>query len=575
MSSHRISDAHSATPHYLMWFRRDLRLHDNTALSQLCEQINQLKQTHNDASPVQLSALFVITPMQWLQHNMSLAQFDLICRTLPILADTLHNQLGMQLQVLVADTFVDSIELIEQLCRTHTITHVFANHEYEVNEQLRDQVLTDKLGTNGIKFERFHDQCILPPQSVTTNDGGMYQVFTPFYNKWQSILDTSPPTLYNPELNTNLNPDHPINMDSDGTLVSSSPTHTFTMTVSNTATSELTSQNSNDNADDITPLKTRCKTAITHYQQLLIESGQSQRNLDVLLAQTRENYPAGEIWACHRLDQFIAEDIHQYDISRDQPALEATSQLSAYLAIGSISPRLCYLQACKALASANQSLSALTPSTISAQKDIQRWINELAWRDFYRHVIVARPDIVRHHAYKIATDIKVPWRYDLEDFAKWCSGITGVPLVDAAMRCLNITGFMHNRLRMVTAMFLTKDLLIDWRWGERYFMQCLIDGDFASNNGGWQWSASVGTDAAPYFRIMNPFSQAKTHDKDAIFIKTWLPELKDIPAAILHDEAKLRKALVKGGSYEHIDYPLPMVDHKAARLRAIEVFKAS
>ena len=149
-----------------------------------------------------------------------------------------------------------------------------------------------------------------------------------------------------------------------------------------------------------------------------------------------------------------------------------------------------------------------------------------------------------------------------------------MPLVDAAMRCLNATGFMHNRLRMVTAMFLTKDLLIDWRLGERYFMQRLIDGDFASNNGGWQWSASVGTDAAPYFRIMNPFSQAKTHDKEAIFIKTWLPELKDIPTNILHDEHKLRAALSKDGAFAAIDYPVPMVEHKVARLNAIAQFKS-
>lgn len=157
--------------------------------------------------------------------------------------------------------------------------------------------------------------------------------------------------------------------------------------------------------------------------------------------------------------------------------------------------------------------------------------------------------------------------------AKWCQGMTGVPLVDAAMRCLNRTGFMHNRLRMVTAMFLIKDLLIDWRWGERYFISQLIDADFASNNGGWQWSASVGTDAAPYFRIMNPFSQAKTHDKEAIFIKQWLPELQSIPASILHNESKLRQALE--GKFAYIDYPTPMVEHKLARLEAIAQFKAT
>lgn len=209
----------------------------------------------------------------------------------------------------------------------------------------------------------------------------------------------------------------------------------------------------------------------------------------------------------------------------------------------------------------------------SDNNDINRWISELAWRDFYRHVIVDKPTLIRHKAYKEETDSKIHWSYNEDDFEAWYTGKTGVPLVDAAMRCLNATGFMHNRLRMVTAMFLTKDLLIDWRLGERYFMQQLIDGDFASNNGGWQWSASTGTDAAPYFRIMNPFSQAKTHDTDGEFIKTWLPELKDIPASILHSEDKMRKELAKGGKFANINYPIPIVEHKAARQLAIAEFK--
>jgi deoxyribodipyrimidine photo-lyase len=272
----------------------------------------------------------------------------------------------------------------------------------------------------------------------------------------------------------------------------------------------------------------------------------------------------------------VQQDIEEYSLTRDQPALMGTSQLSAYLTLGVISPRLCYLTADARLESKNfaDNESELEIFENNSKGDVERWISELAWRDFYRHVLVDRPDIVKGAAYKKDTDNKLNWSYDNDDFEAWCQGMTGVPLIDAAMRCLNQTGFMHNRLRMVTAMFLTKDLFIDWRLGERYFMQNLIDGDFASNNGGWQWSASTGTDAAPYFRIMNPFSQAKTHDKDAIFIKSWLPELKDIPANILHDENKLRKALSKQGAFAHVNYPLPMVEHKQARRYAIEQFKA-
>ena len=239
--------------------------------------------------------------------------------------------------------------------------------------------------------------------------------------------------------------------------------------------------------------------------------------------------------------------------------------MSAYLTIGVISARQCYLAA----VNAHEQLQ----DNASDNNDINRWISELAWRDFYRHVLADKPELIRHQAYKVDVDQKIAWSYDKQDFAAWCRGQTGIPLVDAAMRCLNATGFMHNRLRMVTAMFLTKDLLIDWRLGERYFMQQLIDGDFASNNGGWQWSASTGTDSAPYFRIMNPFSQGASHDTQGEFIKTWLPELKEVPASVLHNEDKMRKALKKGGNLQKIDYPLPMVAHKEARERAIAEFK--
>ena len=531
-----------AVPHYLIWLRRDLRLHDNTALAAICELAQKNKAQQNKT---QITALFILTPQQWFEHDMSLVQCDLICRTLPKLATALYEQLHIELKVIICPTFASSIDAITDLCKSQNITHVAANIEYEVNELWRDEAVAAKLADANIEFSRYHDQCILPPSSVTTGDGSMYQVFTPFYKKWQSILDTSPPQCHEIEA-----------VDVISKLSDQSASQPLTAILTNIE--QMTNQALND-------------------FQMLVSDGNTDTDYSALLNQTRTDYPAGEVAARHRLDQFIAEDIGDYDISRDRPALEATSRLSAYLTIGSISPRLCYLQAQKALkaveAQDNTDENMNVIRGLAGSTDIQRWISELAWRDFYHHVIAARPDIVRHQAYKRATDQKINWSYDESAFKRWCEGRTGVPLIDAAMRCLNLTGFMHNRLRMVTAMFLTKDLLIDWRWGERYFMQHLIDGDFASNNGGWQWSASVGTDAAPYFRIMNPFSQGKTHDKDAIFIKTWLPELKDIPAPILHDEAKLRKALVKGGSYKHIDYPLPMVDHKAARLSAIAEFK--
>ena len=518
-------------PHYLMWFRRDLRIHDNTALAALCERAND--------DNAQVSAVFFLTPEQWQAHDMSLTQLDHIARTLPILAKDLHTQLNIKLTVQVCPSFIDCVETLSTLCQSNKISCIMANHEYEGNEIARDEQLTKQLAETDIEFIRWHDQCILPPKSITTNDDSMYQVFTPFYKKWRQTLEVG---------NIQIHKAASINNN------------------------KVDLKSLKTNAGSSEAIEVLCKNVVSDYQQQL-QSNEAYKYIDTdaQLSQARSAYPAGEIAACHRLERFIAEDINSYDISRDVPSLQATSQLSAYLTIGAISPRLCYLQASKALGELHG--NDVNNFDNSDNNDINRWISELAWRDFYRHVLVEKPALISHQAYKHETDIKINWSYNQNDFAAWCEGKTGVPLVDAAMRCLNATGFMHNRLRMVTAMFLTKDLLIDWRLGERYFMQQLIDGDFSSNNGGWQWSASTGTDAAPYFRIMNPFSQAKTHDSDAIFIKTWLPELKEIPAIILHSADKMRKLLSTSGQLVKINYPKPMVEHKVARQLAIAEFK--
>ncbi|WP_201600118.1 cryptochrome/photolyase family protein [Psychrobacter submarinus] len=525
------NNAHS--PHYLMWFRRDLRNHDNTALAAICEQAN--------ASEAPVTAVYFITPEQWYEHDDSLVQVDHIARTLPILAQKLEDQLNIALNVYLCADFDKSIDAITELCAEQKITTVMANHEYEGNEIDRDEKLTKQLANDDIEFIRHHDQCILPPLSITTNDGdSMYKVFTPFYRKWRDTLEA-------------------------GSLSAHKATKVTANNKTKARIKSMTLKSATDNANTSASIEKLAHKIVADYQKPLEDDEQKFTDKSAQLKQAREDYPAGEDAAIQRLKEFVAEDIEDYDVSRDKPILQGTSHLSAYLTIGAISPRLCYLQA----AQAQEKLHG----NDSDNEDINRWISELAWRDFYRHVLVDKPKLIEHKAYKEDADNKVNWSYDKDDFAAWCAGKTGVPLVDAAMRCLNATGFMHNRLRMVTAMFLTKDLLIDWRWGERYFMQQLIDGDFASNNGGWQWSASTGTDSAPYFRIMNPFSQGKSHDAKGEFIKTWLPELKDVPVSTLHSEDTMRKALKKGGEFADIDYPVPMVEHKEVRKLAIAEFK--
>jgi deoxyribodipyrimidine photo-lyase len=256
------------------------------------------------------------------------------------------------------------------------------------------------------------------------------------------------------------------------------------------------------------------------------------------------------------LQTFIEHRIRNYQTTRDFPGLDATSRLSVYLTSGILSVRQCL----HAAIVANQGHMA------EGDGGIATWISELIWRDFYHHILVGYPRVSRHQPFKLATN-RIAWRDAPEDLHAWQTGQTGFPIIDAAMRQLNQTGWMHNRLRMVVAMFLTKNLLIDWRHGERWFMQHLIDGDLAANNGGWQWSASTGTDAVPYFRIFNPVSQSKRFDPDGEFIRQWVPELARVDDKHIHDPHS-----AKDKRYAALAYPQPIVDLPASRERALDAF---
>jgi len=225
------------------------------------------------------------------------------------------------------------------------------------------------------------------------------------------------------------------------------------------------------------------------------------------------------------LDEAIARDYHN---TRDIPSVRGTTRLSVHLRFGTISIRKLAAQA-----------TAIN----------EKLLNELIWRDFYQMILWHFPDVISE-AFKKEYD-KIQWRNNEAEFDKWCKGETGYPIVDAGMRELNTTGYMHNRVRMVVASFLTKHLLIDWRWGEAYFAEQLLDYDLASNNGGWQWAAGSGCDAAPYFRIFNPYLQTQKFDPELKYIRKWVPE------------------------FEEFSYPKPIVEHDLARKRCLEVYKAA
>lgn len=266
-------------------------------------------------------------------------------------------------------------------------------------------------------------------------------------------------------------------------------------------------------------------------------------------------WQVGEAYALQQLDHFVEEQLDHYQLARDFPARAGTSQLSAYLNIGIISIRQCV-----------QALFRSQQGHFEIQSDGQQsWLDELLWREFYQHILFDFPHVSRHLPFKPSTQA-IPWRDDPVALAKWQQGQTGIPIVDAGMRQMLATGWMLNRVRMICAMFLSKNLLIDWRKGEQWFMQHLIDGDLAANNGGWQWCASTGTDAVPYFRIFNPVSQSQKFDPHGEYLRKWLPELAHLDDKMIHEP-------YANNNIQAVDYPAAMVDLKASRAHAIEVFK--
>jgi deoxyribodipyrimidine photo-lyase len=274
----------------------------------------------------------------------------------------------------------------------------------------------------------------------------------------------------------------------------------------------------------------------------------------------------GEAQAQSRLSAFADAQnapIHHYAETRNRLDLTGTSQLSPYLRFGMLSVRQAVVSALAAQDAARDE---------SARKGAETWLNELIWREFYAHILYHFPH-VRRGSFRAQLQ-NIAWENDKSAFAAWCEGRTGYPVADAAMRQLAHSGWMHNRARMIVASFLVKDLLIDWRWGERWFMQHLVDGDPAANNGGWQWTAGTGTDAAPYFRIFNPVVQSKKSDPDGAYIRRWVPELADVPAKFIHEPWRMPSEVQRAsGCIIGQDYPYPIVDHAVMRQRVMDVYQ--
>jgi deoxyribodipyrimidine photo-lyase len=311
--------------------------------------------------------------------------------------------------------------------------------------------------------------------------------------------------------------------------------------------------NKNKTFEVFTPFYNKCKAnsklirkpEIVHFQKNKLILNKNKINPDIYYKPNPDiSVNGGRKKALMILDKIKNGDFKNYEKTRNVLSIEGTTKLSAYLKFGCISIREVYY-------CFNDKNNPI--------------VRELIWREFYVNITFSFPKVLSGNSFKSKYN-NIKWSYDKNNFTRWCNGTTGFPIVDAGIRQLNTTGWMHNRARMIVAMFLTKDLFIDWKMGEQYFASKLVDYDPSSNNGGWQWCSSTGTDSQPYFRIFNPYLQAKRFDKDCIYIKKWVPELKDIPNK---DILTWDKNYIK---YENMYYE-PIVDHSIASKHAIKEFK--
>ena len=490
----------------MVWFRSDLRTKDNSALSLA---------THNSLTTEVVLAVFVVSKNDWIRHDWGPVKVDFIRRNLKCLENKLSEQFNIPLAILEIDEFDQVPEVLLKFAQENQVNTLWFNNEPEWDEVQRDSKVEKLFVSNKIVVNRFEDQSIVEPGALIRKDPMPFAVFTPFKKSWLSYVENNPVKLERDPIKKQLR-------------------------------FEYKNQKS---IDEI-------------FKSLPAELQFSDPEMPGTLMKF---WPSGEAEAQRRLDEFASERIKTYKETRDYFYLnDGTSALSPYFALGIISARTCFLRA----------LKENVGKSSSGSEGISAWISELIWREFFRYILNHFPQVSRGKSFKVKGD-EVSWRYPKfdkkakEDYDRWCRGFTGYPIVDAAMRYLNSNGWLHNRLRMMTASFLCFDLLIDWRMGEKYFMKMLIDGDLASNNGGWQYGAGVGTDPQHHVRIFNPRIQCEKFDPKGDFIRKWVPEIKDLPAPLIFEPwKKLSPTKLK-----EIGYCVPIVDHGKASVIAGEAFK--
>ena len=458
------------------WFRRDLRLMDNTALHHAGKDSTQVipvyvlsdwKVNHGWTGPIRQQ--FLCGSLESLNKNLEAIGSRLILRC---------GAADEELEKLIQETQAEA---------------VYYNRDYDPYGREMEKKVQGICSRIGIACYSHKDRVLHEPDEVLTGSGGPYRVYTPYSRNWLTLDKTAP-------------------------------------------FGKLTSLGQPPAAS----LQSLPVPTVDHWQLPAAPAG----------------IPApGEKAARERMKTFITErTLQEYGEKRDIPAGTTTSRLGQDLRFGLISIRELHARCTSAAAQA---------ATAGERSSIEKYVKELAWREFYMAILWHYPEVFEGEFNPEFRNMA--WPGSDEDFQVWSQGRTGFPIVDAGMRQLLATGFIHNRVRMIVSMFLTKDLHCHWRLGESFFMQHLVDGENASNNGGWQWSAGTGADAAPYFRIQNPWTQSKRYDPNGSYIRAWVPELKNVSAEHLLDPPKDNRPIAPG-------YPVPMVDHSTERDRTLALF---
>lgn len=463
----------------ILWFRRDLRLNDNTAL--------HAASTRN----LPIIPLFIFDPDLLKTARIGVPRLKFLLDSLISLDASLQ---AYNTRLILR--FGKPLEVLSALIAETGATALYANRDYSPFARARDA----KISNLSLEVQFFDDAVLIPPDNLLKDDGKPYVVYTPYWKKWKTLPKTS-------VLATNLN---------------------------NTSFYQA-------------PLATQAIPSLS----------------DLGYPEISPLIKATETYAQTLLETFIRQDSHAYSTKREfLPILpyaenrpSGTSYLSPFLRLGLLSPRQVYWAARIAYQ------QTINPEH---QESIEKWVSELAWREFYAQILYHFPHVLERDF--VPTYANLAWHNAPLDFQAWQAGQTGFPIIDAPMRQLNTIGWMPNRARMIVASFLIKDLLIHWRQGDIYFMQHLLDGDVASNNGGWQWAAGTGTDAQPYFRIFNPVSQSQKFATPD-YLRYWIPELANVPDKYIHEPHTMPTP--------PRTYAKPIIDHAFARERTLAAFKAA